>query len=131
MNTRIMCGVKAWEMTDKMPPENISLKHKARKYYVGIMSKVLPAGIWIILDSPKKEMVDRYWHRDEMILAMYDGFWVIGDYLYNQDTGCVIQISGEQENRQWFRPVDSTRLRGRAKRNYDYYVENLVLTHKI
>jgi len=43
----------------------------------------------------------------------------------------VIRISGETDNRQWFRPVDSTKLEGRARRNYNYYVENLVPTQKI
>jgi len=113
-----------------MPHENMNLTKKVQKYYVGIMAKVLYQGPWIILDSPDPEMINRYWNRDEMIMAMYDGFWKLGTLLYHQESGCVIRISGETDTRQWFRPVDSTKLEGRAQRNYDHYVKNLVLETK-
>ena len=125
--TQTICGVPAWEMRDRIPEDKMLLRERAQKYYVGIMGKVLPPGTWIILDSPATYMIGRRWNRDAMILGMYDGFWTMGTYLLHYDSGCVIRISGELEGRQWFRPVDSTKLRGRAERNYRNNVKNLVL----
>lgn len=103
-----------------------------RKYWLGVIYMVIPAGKYIILDCPgQNELIERIWYKEDIIFALWDRFFPIGTILYNQKEGVLVKIQGDLGERHYVRPMLPENLEGRAKRLYDYWSINLVPSEKI